>query len=676
MNPQTTGKIQPLRLERVDSLGDRRIPSCWVRTPRRVRVQEAIVEPFGMAQNDRIGADFLRAPTLALMLGATPPEVAIHVLLDAAEAGARVYVLAGPDFGEGRRDPGLRDLKRARVLVRRLPVAPPCSAILAGRGERARVWLGYPDDQQPAFSLPLSTSQGAALFAMFLHLFWHGARDEASTGQGPLDFKPAADRPFDALPPGPRSPLRRLGPEEARLAGLAGDTLHDPMGMPELQHPEALRIALLRASSSGHAPLVALAKKGTLIAWEDLGLPPFLVGEAGGAIEMGTGALRLRLTLDPSQAQALGRLARIAADVGSFRFHHETPLASLSGEVWLPNAPSPQPILDVQPLDAKPRAADALRTMHETAATSYPDPPPLALSVKYSWMVHPPRVPSSAKEDPLVASWREADARAKALLAALEARAQGIEKHAGALGRFKALAGKLLGLGRDRNALNETLGKLKASIPSTLGPEGARGLFEDIAKLESSVAEHEEDLRKEERQAEEDEEREKQEDEFKEKQRKAAQELERVKKERAEEEAKLKGALDDLAAQPFEDENKRKYTAERIKSKGEKTIRDIDARISALDAVLEEKFNFEPTRRADAGKGQGKGSGSVVSKFVPVSQTGSGEGVPREALPQVGELRRLDKTRYLVIKRWDDLADGERESERLGARLVAPEEGA
>lgn len=674
MSFPSNGPIAPLTRKHVEPLGERRLPSCWVYTPRRGRIPAPTLAPFSTGA-ERVGPDFVQEAPLALMLGATPPDAAMQALLDAAEqSGARVYVLAGPDFGEGRRDPGLRDLRRASVLVRRLSHAPPCSAILARRGERARVWLGHGEDKAPTHSLWLSPSQGDALFRVFLYLFWHEAKEEASTGEGPLRFREAAERPFDALPPGARASVRLLARDEGRFEGSSGDTVYDPLGLQGLSNASAFRIAFTPASaSSGHDKLVGLAKGGAQIVWEDLALPPFLVGEIGGAMEMGAGPYRLRFALESEQARVLRQLAHTAADVASFRFHHDAQLGRLSGEVWLPQAPAPQPIVASQPIDAGIAIADEIRRMPDTPARSLPEPSPLALSATYHWSVHPPRVPIGAKEDPLVESWRVMDARAKAELDRLEKRLDAIDKHASTLQRFAALAGRLLGFGRARSAQRGTLADLGKALPSALGPEETRALFGRIAELDEDLSKHEAELRKEERNAEDEEAKERQKLEYEEKQAQARKALSIAREERSAEEARLDKAIEALASQEFPDEKQRKESEKKLRFHSEKTLKDIDAKIRALQADLDKPFEFVPPRRTESAKTGTKGGGGVVAKLVPAGT--SNVDIPREALPRVGALRRAKDGRYLVITRWEDLDLGEAEARRLGARLVAPEEG-
>ena len=48
-------------------------------------------------------------------------------------------------------------------------------------------------------------------------------------------------------------------------------------------------------------------------------------------------------------------------------------------------------------------------------------------------------------------------------------------------------------------------------------------------------------------------------------------------------------------------------------------------------------------------------------------------GIPEEALPVSGLLRRHLGKRYLAIANWEELAQGERDASRLKAQLVATE---
>jgi hypothetical protein len=48
--------------------------------------------------------------------------------------------------------------------------------------------------------------------------------------------------------------------------------------------------------------------------------------------------------------------------------------------------------------------------------------------------------------------------------------------------------------------------------------------------------------------------------------------------------------------------------------------------------------------------------------------------VPGEALPRVGSLLQHKKQRFLAIKSWSELEQGQQEAGRLNAQLVAPME--
>lgn len=665
------GRIDKLTQECTKPFGHRIVASCWARKPNGESNPEHISAPFQRALS--VDSQWLQEPTLAFMLGHAPPDTLINTVLKAANAQIRVYVLAGPDLGEGRRDPGFRDLKHARVLVRRLPHPLPCSAILARRGEASQVWLGNGTHHGSDYSVHLSKTQGAALFQAYLHLFWHQAREEAFGGDGPLTFGPALARPFDALAPDLRAPVRLLSRNDVRFEGALGDTLYDPNAMQALSPMTSLRLILTPAAGSGQSMLAAFAKKGTVIVWEDGGFPPFCIGEDHGMMELGSDPWRLRMTLEPDQARALHRFAHETAQRATFRFYQDVPLERLPGEVWLPNADKPASVVHVENIAAGTVTAKEIREMPTTNAASYREPAPLALSAHYTWSVQPPRVPSVAKEDPLLEQWRIADARAKSLVEDLVKRLDATVSHTATLKRFKDMAGKLLGLGSAQSRLRDKLVICGKTIPSTIGPEDARTRFSEMMDIDEQLRRHADDVVKEEHQAELNEERQRQERAHEEMHRKAVHDLAQVQEDLEQERNRLENGLMELKTREFGDEKERQAALKKREFDATKQIKKLEARVRELEVDVAKPFEFIPPHRPELVKAGGKG-GTTVSKFVPQANGALDIVVPTEALPQVGHLRKTKDARYLVIDRWEHVILGEREALRLGARLVAPEE--
>jgi hypothetical protein len=99
---------------------------------------------------------------------------------------ARVYALVGAGSDGVSGNAWLPQLPR--VLVRQVPRVP-ATAIYAGKEARLRIGGG--------FVLHLDEHQASAFRQVFLRLFWHEAEKESWPVDGKLEWRAAADRPFD-----------------------------------------------------------------------------------------------------------------------------------------------------------------------------------------------------------------------------------------------------------------------------------------------------------------------------------------------------------------------------------------------------------------------------------------------------------------------------------------------
>ena len=82
---------------------------------------------------------------------------------------------------------------------------------------------------------------------------------------------------------------------------------------------------------------------------------------------------------------------------------------------------------------------------------------------------------------------------------------------------------------------------------------------------------------------------------------------------------------------------------------------------------LEEEFAYRPPKNV-VPIAQTRGKPGLVPAADPQEQKFH---VPSEALPRVGKLYKHQDNRYLAIKDWHMLSEGEREANRLKAELVA-----
>ncbi len=677
----SSGVLGSIELTRRESRASHSLPVCWERMPGAPhpgapRGQSPFVS-LGTG-SDEAAALAAQEEVLVLMLTAQAPRSALDVLLQAADRGARVYVLAAPGFAEGQQDPGLQQRRAARVLVRRM-AGVPASCVLARRGTRAGVWLGPSPDEAPRWWLPLSSAQGEALFRAVMHLFWHEAETEAWTGADVLRFQQAMERPFDAPAPPPSAPVHliRSGPP---LDGAGGDVLYQPTTQPLPSSTPAPRVLFTPARQQGQEELAALARKGLSIVWEDLGMPAFRVESGSGVLETGSDTCRLRIVLEPAQASALSRIATVARDGASWRLRTGLALADIQGEVWLPDTPRHQPRINELELGATSVHASALRQMPECTPPSWPAPPTLALNVAYRWRVVPPRLPAGTNEAQLVRDWKTLDEEVSRRLAKLRQRLSDTEAHGNSLAQgFVELAGALFGFGSKRSELTQKVEAAARQSPSQRGPDGARGLLRQLSVLEEEVSALAGGLEKAEREALEERERAEQKRNWEHKQDEARKSLDKARQERAQalselepKEQELKALSSEEGAPEDKDRQARKHALTDEVERLKKNHYRLDKEIRQHEQTLKEPFKYVPSRKAPTPSRDT--SRTTGARFVPAPVPQTADAVPREALPALGRLQQHKAERYLVISRWEELDQGETEAKRLEARLVAPAE--
>lgn len=674
MSLPVQGPLAPITRERLEDRQAHRVPTCWVREAQERPLPSTAI----LSRVDAPGAPRPELPAVTeepvlFMLAERPPAVALSALLQAVDRGHRVYVLATQGFGEGQRDPGLRDRVKGRALVRRVPELP-ASALLWDRGRAGEAWLGPSAGVEALWRLSLSPSQSAAWFQVFLQLFWHEAIDEAFTAPGGLRFQPAAARPFDV--PTSSGDVQLVGSGVA-LECPTGTTVYLPSGAP----PSGSPARVVFPASGQHQPSLAnLVKGGAAVSWRDTGLPPTVLGVNSALMALRGATRTLHLRLQDDQCAALSAVFDSVVAAPSWRFRIDTALAELPEQpVWLAEEGAAKPPMSRVELSAPPAQASEIHAMDQADPPSWPPAPALARLTRTTWQVLPPCPPKGSVEDQLIASWHALDAdvarRARLVREALSE----TERHQSRIGAaFQALVGPLLGFGRKRSALLQELGEHFGAPTSAGGPEKARIALQHLERIESEAARLSDDLGETERKAHEDAERRRQEATHEKATREARQQLterrgeQKNKRSRQEE---LTRMLAELDAEKAEDKSKDREATRRRwgdeLSAVQRRIKTLDAEIPELEQRAAEPFVFKPPAAPPRPGGKTTGANS----FVPKASARSIDPVPAEALPVVGELLRQGGQRYLVVRRWEDLAQATQEGHRLGAKLVGPLEG-
>lgn len=670
-----TGAIGRIERERCEDRRDNRLATAWTGT-------ESVLSPPGNGQalrrDDTNSAkfDFTANMPVLVMLGHEHPE-AIQALLQAADAGARVYVLAPPGWGVGSSDPGLSERRKATVLVRRLALPPPACGVVCA--DMAHLWAGAAAQEPAPWRLQLDGDQAEAFRQVLLRLFWLEAVDEAWTGEGALAFRPARDRPFD-IPEQAHSASVRLEQAGSQLAIAEHSMVYLNAGsiLPKGE-PERL---WLSPSGQQHAELARLQENGTEIVGGNLQLPDLVTtGQAGTLMLPGTHR-RLRLTLNASQACDA---QLILATEPAWRFVTGTCLGDhglAETRLWLDGSQSAAPLIPEQKLPVGELQGESLRGMDNTLPSSWPAVQPLALQARYTWSVRPPRLPAGSEEDPLLRDWRKLDESYAEHLDHTHKQLEAAERQRSRVGStFARLLGPMLGFSRSQEQLAHQLDALRQKLPSVEGPAATVGLLVRLAELETQVGKLCGDLEKTERQAEEDDEKDRQQKVWESRTGEARNRLPGLRSALAERERRFQEVREELAllkeqlAEPDAAiSQERKDMQARQKRLGDeqqqldKQINRSRSEIASQEKIASEAFEFNRKSQPLPVEKTSK------SRFVPEASARRTPGTPpAEALPEVGTLRICKKERYLVIERWDDLMAGEGAAARLGARLVAGE---
>lgn len=664
-----TRPIQPIAREHVVDRKDHRLATAWVHGPRSqpptarghwvTRSDEPPSLPVESDPSDRV---------LVMLDSVSSP--AEDVLVTLARSGARAYVLA-----PARWEPSDPVLRRCSTLLVRRAADLPMSAVHTG--SHAQLWLGPTAGGPAPWRLRLDREQGAALLRLFLRLFWHEAIDEAWSDGERLAFRAAAARPFDVPEP----------PADAALRWLQGEESLEALGPQHRVHlqgmvPPTTRVQRLWLSPSGshHAALARLVRDGTTVVGGERGLPDVATDGHSGVVVLPGARGRLRIALSPEQA---AELAARLDEPATWTFYRDARLgdhASGHAMLWLEASEHARPVDPAQVIDLPDVQASALRGMDALMPPQWPEPDPLALTVRYRFTVRPPRAPAKASEDALVARWRALDDHWSSRTQALELALAAAGEHRGRIASaFSRLAGAIVGFGRTHDELQHELSRLAAHRPSQAGPEQARDMMQRIEPLEARVSRLHREQGDVEHQARVDEEREQQHAAWEAQVEAARRELPGKREELQAAEARAAALRHELAEveRAREAAELGKQARKDLKARHGKLgdeLQRLERRIETLRAArvgLEQRatapFVFAPPEQP---KTPPRGGG----RFVPAAPEPTPLPVPEQALPAVGVLRSLAGQRYLVIAAWGDLELGEAAALRLGARLCAAED--
>ncbi|WP_428261748.1 hypothetical protein [Haliangium sp.] len=673
-----SGPIGPLTRRETQDRSGESIATCWERgadAQSRTAVGEAAAGGDVLVPVSELGERELLAgddDIRVVALGPAPPAAAVRAVTS-APAGTRVYVVAAPEAPLEQIAAAAARRPELKVLVRRVDEVPT-SALVAGRGRCAGLFLAPSTDAEAAWWLRLSEAQGAALFALSLRWFWYHAGEEAWLERGALRWGPTGAAPFDLPAPVSEAAVRAVSHDDLPRARARW---YDPAGrLPTRGQPARV---LVPPSGNGHDRLQSLVRDGVEVTYADLGLPLVTLSDKGGVVVLADAVERLQVTLTPTQTRALGAVIDRAAEAPRWRFRVEAQLGSVRGPVWLADAAAPVEPAEVQEIDGGRVTAATLADMHAQPLPHREPPTPTARAAVWTWTVDPPRTPRSVQEDPLVLAWRTHDQHFEQRTQALAARLAQQQADIDALGRtFDELSGAVMGFKRANEALVEQSRPLVGTRLSSSSRVDAERRLGALIELEAESAKLARTLDEAVRTAREDRDRRQQREQWQARRDQAGRELPAAQAKLAEIEAKLAELeAEEVTRAEVTDERDRKAKRKKLKSdrhRLEQQRKSALNRVTQLTQQLEREFEHHARASTSAPSDRRGGA-----RFVPQVDPAAASALPAEDPPRVGRLVMASgagagRTRYLIIERWEELTRGEREAERLAAVLVAPAE--
>jgi hypothetical protein len=648
--------------ERVVPRGDQRLPTAWVSASS----ARAWTDGEWLRREPRRVPPSANTPLL-VMLGADSAPARAELLAHAA-AGARVYVLVGPDWSKGKGQTDTQVLEAQHVLIRRLQEVP-ATAVYAD----ATAWV----EIGGGFTLRLDPAQAESLRLTFLRLFWHEATEETWSGGRQLEWRKAGERPFDVPAPAPTALVRWEAPDARLEAAMEGSLLHLNDQRPPDASPKRL---WLPAGPSHHKQLAKLRQRDVEVSWSDRGLPDLAVTDSDGEVLLRgeRGRLRIRLA-----AEQLPDMTRLLDEPPAWRFQVDVLLGDTNirdAQLWLPGEGAARGLEEQQQIQVSPVRASSLRELPQTSPPSWPEAQPLALAACYHWTVLPPIMPSGASKDPLIGRWQKLDEEWSTRLKQVRDGLRDAEEERGRIKRaLSRLASAVLGFEFTHGERYKLVETLEAQRPSAAGPSRAPKLFEQLKELEDAVLKLKTDQEQAEKKAREDEEREKQEAAWKSRVDKATHELSERRRERLaaegrhgeleQEHARVEEALKTADEAERKDLEVKKLRLLNDLERVDKELLNLQGEIERLERQANAPFEFKPSSPPLISRPTQTGG-----RFIPAAKNArTPVNVPDEALPEVGDLYHHKGQRYLVIQMWEQLDAGEQAAARLNAKLVAPE---
>ena len=523
-----TGPIQQFPREETVSREETVFPSTWLKLA-------SLSADFESRKwfSHKNQPEVTKAETVLIMLEKASSST--EQLIQYAKSGARVYVLA-PEIWK----PETRLRKYNNVFIRRMP-SVPVSGIYSMN--HSKILLNETIQQEDlTWHLRLDPEQSEAFRHMFLRLFWHEATDEAFLDKENFSFKKVKERPFEIPILDPNAVIQEVDPDTLIVPQQDGILLVRE----ELPPVDPVQQLYIKPKKVSYKELTSWKEQGTKVVWEESFLPECSTDGSEGELLLSGYSSRLHITLNQEQAAELYDILDVSVP---WFFETDLGIDSQAAETeWLlENETTSREIIKEQSIPLGEAKAPTLQQAEATKPEYFTEPDPLALTVRYDWMVTLPQLPSSAKEDPLIDAWKKIDTIWAEELKKLSDRLLRVELGRERIKKMFSRFLRVIGFFRTHKELHEKIADLKAEIPSQEGPEGASKLFDRLVAAEKRIVKLVGDQTEAEKKAREDEEREKQQNKWKKRVLEAKKKLPRKKEELKTKEEELKKTIKELS---------------------------------------------------------------------------------------------------------------------------------
>lgn len=672
MTINQTGTIRPITKTRTEYRGDHILPSAWIEDSS----TQSWIPPNGtwLYHESILPTRPSTANTPVLVFLTENSGKAFDYTIAHVISGERVYILV-PDGWTPPNQPEL--MKASNVFFRQIDAVPTPAIVTP---QMSQLWL------TKQWCLKLGQQQSASLRQLFLRLFWHDATREAWIENNKLNWRSSADRPAD-IPMLRTDAHLRPEPTNAPWSQQLDNTiilLNANQPLPDATPQELW----LPPCGDRHEELSTLINQNTAIAWNDFDLPNLVIhnDQNNGEILLNTGNDTLRIRLTTEQTKEISNLLNHNAP---WSFDVNIPLKTLAQphtKAWLPGANTALNITQEQKIVEVGIQAKTLREALNAEPTSWTNPQPLALNVRYEWTVIPPRIPSQSRPAVLVTQWESTDRYWNEQLTKLDQQLTKTHTNMGRIEKtFDRLKGSILGFDRTRKNILNQIEELQAIKPSIVGPEQTLNLLRTLNELQSKTSSLTADIEEAERVEKEKLEREKQQQAWQNNKDEATRDLANQRQILLDTQAELQKLTDELTLIESELLEASKKEAKNLRasqkkfsdelSRAERKIRSCQSKIETHEVTINTPFEYKPsTTQHTITSNVPKNNTANTSKFIPSTPTSSQQHTPpAEALPAVGRLFEVQNKRFLAINTWEELDQGEQEAIRLNAQLVAQE---